>query len=129
MRVTKDELKRSFCDYVLTWKRTGRLELCIEIAGAAAFANDVCTLLADIDDLIPDEVAAALDLPAGTSYAQATAPVLKAFAEPIISTPEEEAEEEMFALKASAVFEQLNEQNPDMPPLPVAYPKATRRQQ
>jgi hypothetical protein len=129
-QITVSDLRRRFCDYVLDWKRTGKLELFIEVDDKyAVFANQIVEALTTADDAVPDNVAAALGLAAGASYADATIPVLKAFHEPIVPTPEEEAEFEAFALKASEIFETLNSQNPDMPPLPVVYPKATRQKQ
>jgi hypothetical protein len=80
--------------------------------------------------MVPDAIeAAALALPAGSSRTEATVPVLAAWNAPQVPTPEEEAEEEMFTLRMSEMIEGLNERNPDMPPVPVVYPKATRRLQ
>jgi hypothetical protein len=93
------------------------------------FAIDIVERLAESDDPVPDAVAAALGLPPGSSYAEATVPVIAAWKAPRVLTPDEEAEDEMFALKASEFFEQVNAQNPDMPQLPVVYPKATRQRQ
>src|SRR5437899_2500574 len=91
------DVRRRFCEYVLAWKRTGKLDVFIEIVpmttddpGLGVAAIGVIEHLAGADDPVPDEVAAALGLPAGTSYADATVPVIEAWNAPIIETPEEE---------------------------------------
>jgi len=130
--VTITDPRRLFCDHVRDWKRTGKLELFIVVDhqnDISVSAIGLALALATHADPVPDDIALALGLPIGASYGDATGLVLKTFDEPIVLTPEEEAEAEMEILEISAVCEQLNAENPDMPPVPVAYPKTIRRRQ
>jgi hypothetical protein len=60
-----------FCDYVLNWKRAGKLDLFIypdSTQDVGVFAIDIVEHLAQADAPVPDDVAAALGLPVGSSY-------------------------------------------------------------
>jgi hypothetical protein len=77
--------RRCFCDYVLEWKHTGRLALFVAIDDqTTVFAQNVVKALADANDPVPGRVAFALGLAAGTSYADATVPVLNALDDSLI---------------------------------------------
>jgi hypothetical protein len=130
MIITGNELRRHFCEYVRAWKIDGKLELDIELrGGAAVYANKVFDELAQADDAVPAAIATMLDLPIGSSYADAVVVMNKAWDEPRLPTPEEEAEAEMFALKLSECVERFNARHPELPQLSVEYPKVTRRRQ
>jgi hypothetical protein len=76
-------LRRHFCNYVLAWKASGKLELFIDIDhDRAVFASNIF-------------------VPVGSSYATAVVPLIEAWKAPITPTPEEGVEDEIFALQAS----------------------------
>jgi hypothetical protein len=124
LSVSIDQLKCWFCRGVTTgehWVETDN--------GVCVFIGDICGHLATCRDQLFESARKTLGLSSTSTFADAVTLVQADLDRALDPTDEELAEQEEFNLKASAFFEQLNEENPDRPSLPVVYPKATRRRQ
>jgi hypothetical protein len=117
------KLQEAFCCYLLAWKQTGKFEIFAEVDGDGVLVTKICEQLKHDHTAMPAAVAAAFDV---RSYADAVCLVDKALDAPLV---EDEAEQELLNLKMSEFCEQLNAARPDLPQLPVVYPKHTRRWQ
>jgi hypothetical protein len=100
------------------------------------FANDEGIAACDIAEAlkgwhpdcvpVPATLLAKLDLPHGSNITAVANAVIALFNAPIVMTPEEEGEEEMAMLVMSEAIEKARALNPDLPQIPVLYPKEKR---
>jgi len=88
--------------------------------------SDLTERLKAWDGPVPSTLLDKLDLGPECNALDVAAAVDVLLNTPIVMTSDEEADVETTILKLSEVSEEINADNPDLPPIPVAYPKQER---